>query len=471
MSKDEQKSKHPWRENFEGLALAIVMALTLKYFVLEAYKIPTGSMQPTLMGVDQPELQIFDRILVDKLAYLWREPERWEVVVFKYPLDQSKNYIKRLVGMPGETVRIQNGNIYTRRNGEDFEIARKPKSLQDSLWKEIFHGGPNDEGALQAEYWKEESGGWEFVGDDLICTKPGSIGYRRPILDAYADGYPRAIRGKIVRGQPSGRMHNAVSDLRFSCTALANPKTEALSMTIEGARHRYRVQISGPAGNGSTEIFADEKSLGSIPFRLEVSKASQLRFLHWDERLELEIDGIPALGADLPAFFEEQPAPPSQRPGLGRGPVSLQSMGSGVKLSGLQIDRDIYYTENGTWKVPEGRFFFLGDNTQNSYDGRLWKAILLNLLGTQENPGRQLLGDGGSNDQNRGSLDLDSGEGDFPFVDQFGERYRIDRNALGRNWTEEMYSFVPREFLVGKAILVFWPMPPFSEIPRWKVIF
>ncbi|MBU0753941.1 MAG: signal peptidase I, partial [Planctomycetes bacterium] len=100
--------KNPWwkiiTENLECLAVAGAMALIINLFFLQAYKIPTGSMQPTIIGNE--EQGIFDRILVNKFVYLIRDPERWEIVVFKYPLNQSENYIKRLVGLPGETIEI-----------------------------------------------------------------------------------------------------------------------------------------------------------------------------------------------------------------------------------------------------------------------------------------------------------------------------------------------------------------------------
>ena len=108
---DASTRKRPWRDNIEAMTMAIVMAVMLKYFVVEAYKIPTGSMQPTLMGNE--DTGIFDRILVDKLSFHLRDPERFEIVVFKYPLDRSKNFIKRLVGMPGEHFRIAEGDLWT----------------------------------------------------------------------------------------------------------------------------------------------------------------------------------------------------------------------------------------------------------------------------------------------------------------------------------------------------------------------
>ena len=79
MSRATDKRTTPWRDNLEAITFAVIMAVVLKYFIVEAYKIPTGSMQPTLMGNE--ETGVFDRILVDKLSYQFRDPERFEVAV------------------------------------------------------------------------------------------------------------------------------------------------------------------------------------------------------------------------------------------------------------------------------------------------------------------------------------------------------------------------------------------------------
>ena len=112
------KSHHPFRENIEVVIFAIVMAMGLKVFAVEAYQIPTGSMQPTLMGTDlldevnkRPNGGLHDRVLVDKISYLFRDPVRWEVVVFRYPLLAHNNYVKRLVGMGGEQMLIEHGDF------------------------------------------------------------------------------------------------------------------------------------------------------------------------------------------------------------------------------------------------------------------------------------------------------------------------------------------------------------------------
>ncbi|MCM8765429.1 MAG: signal peptidase I [Candidatus Omnitrophica bacterium] len=96
--------KETVKEWTESLLVAFVLAMTVRTFVIQAFKIPTGSMEPTL----KPR----DRILVNKFIYRFKEPERGDVIVFRYPLDTRRDFIKRLIAKPGETVKIENGYIY-----------------------------------------------------------------------------------------------------------------------------------------------------------------------------------------------------------------------------------------------------------------------------------------------------------------------------------------------------------------------
>ena len=82
------------RDNIEAIAFAIVLALVLKFFALEAYQIPTSSMQPTLMG--SAVAGVNDRILVGKIRYTFLAPKRLDIAVFRYPLKSDQNCVKRI---------------------------------------------------------------------------------------------------------------------------------------------------------------------------------------------------------------------------------------------------------------------------------------------------------------------------------------------------------------------------------------
>ena len=91
------------KEWVEPVIIAVILALIIRTFIVQAFKIPTGSMRPTLVEGD--------RILVNKFIYKFKEPERGDIIVFVSPEDKKKDFIKRLVGLPGEEVEIAHGSI------------------------------------------------------------------------------------------------------------------------------------------------------------------------------------------------------------------------------------------------------------------------------------------------------------------------------------------------------------------------
>lgn len=117
------QAKSQVREWVESIAIALILALFIRTFVVQAFKIPSGSMEPTLL--------VGDHLLVNKFLYGTkipftdikvlpiREPERGDVIVFIYPVDPSKDFIKRVIGLPGDEVEIINKKVYV--NGKNIE--------------------------------------------------------------------------------------------------------------------------------------------------------------------------------------------------------------------------------------------------------------------------------------------------------------------------------------------------------------
>jgi len=96
------------RELTETIVLALVLAMIIKTFVIQAFKIPSGSMLETL--------QVGDHILVNKFIYDWvREPRRGDIVVFRYPQDESRDFIKRVIGLPGDVVEIRDRVVHVSK--------------------------------------------------------------------------------------------------------------------------------------------------------------------------------------------------------------------------------------------------------------------------------------------------------------------------------------------------------------------
>lgn len=121
----------------QAILLAVVLALIVRSFVLQAFQIPSGSMIPTFLEGD--------RVLVTKFAYgirnpfnnnVWIEtgrPERWDVVIFIYPEEKQKDFVKRVVGLPGETVSMVNGELY---------INGKPMADPHGRYDPRYNEGP-----------------------------------------------------------------------------------------------------------------------------------------------------------------------------------------------------------------------------------------------------------------------------------------------------------------------------------------
>ena len=115
-----KKKKSVFREYVEAIGIAILLALFIRTFVIQAFKIPSGSMLPTLL--------IGDHLLVNKFIYGIRvpfsgkvlvplkDPKSGDIIVFKFPKDRSIDYIKRVVGEPGDKIEVKNKKLY--RNGK-----------------------------------------------------------------------------------------------------------------------------------------------------------------------------------------------------------------------------------------------------------------------------------------------------------------------------------------------------------------
>lgn len=114
----EKKKKSFFREVIDfviPVILAVAIALVLKNFVIANAKVPTGSMLNTI--------QEGDRIIASRLAYINDDPERYDIIIFHFPDDESQYYVKRVIGLPGETVNIVNGIVYvTKTNGMTIQL-------------------------------------------------------------------------------------------------------------------------------------------------------------------------------------------------------------------------------------------------------------------------------------------------------------------------------------------------------------
>ena len=445
---EPKKIRHPWRENIEALTIAVVVALLFKYFIL--------------MG--NPETGVYDRVLVDKLSLHFRDPRRFEIVVFKHPLERSRIMVKRLVGMPGEELRILHGDLWTRPDAEaEWSILRRPAPVQEEMWK------PLDPDEPARSSWSAVSGAerWRFMGRAIEAQGGGHVQFRdgAAIRDQYLDGYPDSLRGKI-RQFNQGTRREYVGDLRIAGRIRPEEGVETLGLTLtEGAR-TYEFHVPGPsAPEGSrpeirvrqpraenVEIVLAEES-----FRLRAGRRVSFAAENLDDRLTLEINGEVVASFDVPSSTRQEAA------------AFLRLEGAGADLTDLQVYRDIYYLpppSEATWEVviPDGHYVMLGDNTQDSADGRDWKAVRFDWEKEDGSP-RTARGNYRAQNENptqgRGPEDAEY----YRFRDEWGDKHWFPKAESEQGLPFKQMT-VPRELIQGRAVAVFWPVKPHKGLYR-----
>lgn len=141
------------------IVIALVVAILLKTFIFANAVVPTGSMINTI--------QEGDRIIASRLAYINEDPKRYDVIIFHYPDDESQLFVKRIIGMPGETINIKNGIVYiTDANGNttearsDFVTNCVPTGDFGPYTVPLgsyFVMGDNRNDSWDARYWKKKN--------------------------------------------------------------------------------------------------------------------------------------------------------------------------------------------------------------------------------------------------------------------------------------------------------------------------
>ncbi len=127
------KTKRLVREYAESLLIAAVLALIIRTFIVTPFKIPTGSMEPTLRPGD--------KIFVNRFIYRFQKPRRGDVIVFRYPENPRRDFIKRLAACAGETIEITGGKLII--NGEPVDTPE--------IFQETYYENRGSYGALGAE--------------------------------------------------------------------------------------------------------------------------------------------------------------------------------------------------------------------------------------------------------------------------------------------------------------------------------
>jgi len=630
------------RETVEAFVVAFILALLFRAFLAEAFVIPTGSMAPTLMGAHKdlvcdecgtpfqvgasrersgsstddvvvagicPNCRYVnpldlkndsnektfngDRILVSKFTYTLNEPERWDVIVFKYPGNPKQNYIKRLVGLPNETLTIRHGDVYATTTGTDerSEILRKPADKLLAMRQLVYDTDHQSEDLIAANYpsrwqpWREKAETppkdswqiertaegleavlkngdperfewlryfhrwptdeqWELAksggslanvnpyssraitdfytygsyvlvpADAVYANRPSSSGgssFSRMMNSGYSSGdfRPSFKSGESVGqfvnrfGKPMTRWGGAdegtqelgrdgmdwVGDLMLEAQIETSNGSKEMMLELVEAGVKYRCRIDLSSGQASLAIDdveprdfspAEDGSVGVPTAITSVTNGDlhDIRFSNCDDQLLLWVDGS-LVEFDRPTTFdardfrtieEDHPMYLPEHP-LDGAPVGLAVRGGDATVTSLRIHRDKYYI--ATMDSRSGIYDY--DMT------KLWQLTDGAVSGAQQI--QEVLADPASwnsflgwNARLTAEFVLDEDQF-FPMGDNSPEsldarcwagtkgRWVLPRGVNQDAWRWSDDSYVPRDLLVGKALVVFWPHSWNSPVP------
>ncbi|MFH1226364.1 MAG: signal peptidase I [Planctomycetota bacterium] len=428
------------RSNLEIFIVAFVMAMLIRCFCIEVFKIPSGSMEPTLHG----NYSDGDRIIANKFAMYFRQPARFDVILFKYPLNKSTNFIKRIVGLPNEEMLIHQGDIYSKPSGRDkFIITRKSLATQQSVWIPVYEWNGADK--MLRDEWDVADYGDKFsVRDNKLTVKNGEINYRRNVRDYYPDG----------RG---GR--NIVPDIKIAARFRMPEAGAELKISFNTANGDFIFSLrSGESSLAEYKTFTPAKSQSFILDKVNIKDTAEhfMECMNFDGMVCVMLDGREVFRHAYTEYFDDDVSSFDNK-------ISIGANNKEVTLWDLKILRDIYYSgdydyrsafkEDNPVAIPNGKYVVFGDNVPNSKDSRLWQKKVITLKNQRV---IECDTDYCVEDRPAGIFRIIRNEKDNRGGDIWGVSYEI-KYADIVDIKEENSIFIDKDEVFGRGIMVYWP--------------
>jgi len=445
------------KETVESIIIAFILAFVFRAFIVEAYRIPTGSMAPTLYGAHQttlcpdcgydyafeiqqrvPKITICpnckwinrtanlvrggqllvdggDRILVMKLGYGLAEmfpslkpslgPKRWDVVVFKNPANPDINFIKRLIGLPGEKIELIDGDVYV-----NDKIARKTDIAMESLWFLVYNNDylptrrdrddppadvPGWVPVDKTQQWKTSGRVLFFHGDKK--DQPGTIAFNGHVQDFYAYDDPDMQAGRMytvsdIKLEFMLNVHRGDGEVDIVLSKrddvfIARINTSGKAQLFRTTRADYKSGKNKPKLLAETDIprmspkSPELISFENLDYRVQLKIGKKVILQTTDEQYHPNTDKLRKLLAE-----EEPPI------------IQMTARDFDAQFWHVNLMRDVYYRPvriqtpseldrtpltgqlghgvvNNPIHLGPSDYYVLGDNSPESMDSRLWYEV------------------------------------------------------------------------------------------------
>ncbi len=425
---DELSPGRMFRRFFQILTLIFCLFLVVRTTFVEPHGVPTGSMAPTIYGNHRqcpcprcgysivvgspaegeynPQTAAYclhcglsgidmlplsenisgDRMLVDRCVFRIRSPRRWEMAVFHAPDHTKIPYVKRVVGLPGEAIRIRDGDAYA--NGE---LLRKPLDALREMKILFFDMDHVPQPMGWTSRWVVESVATPIDkivdGDRLILDASAStettvgLSYRHRNVDTGIEELIRDDHGyNGLRGAPK-----PAHDFILDCEIEVIGGSGRLSFRLGGGSDSVRLDLAvGTPDRPSTLNHDGAAAPFPLPtLRFHTSQRYSLELAFADRRATVAVNGR-AVGLPSDAFVPKlgTAKTPSGLQPESRGtarPLQIEARGVSVVLHHLKLSRDVQYRAEGenaiaeAWQLGRDEYFMLGDNSPSSEDSRAWK--------------------------------------------------------------------------------------------------